>query len=133
MSETHRPLDHLARGLEELLRAAADALALWRDMTPRAFGPTEALLDGLVGQLTRLLDGDEHLVRELRDALRREVERWELRAGEDPAARRVRELFAALLDLLDEADLGGEGDEAQRPRRSTSRVPPRRKPGKTAR
>ena len=37
----------------------------------------------------------------LRDALRAEEKRWAERAARDPAAERVREIFAALADVLE--------------------------------
>ncbi|MFQ5697841.1 MAG: hypothetical protein ACE5IL_06090, partial [Myxococcota bacterium] len=37
---------------------------------------------------------------QVRSALRDEIARWEARAREDPAARRVRDLFVALLEAL---------------------------------
>jgi hypothetical protein len=73
-----RPLLHLARGVDELIRAAADALELGLG---RFDGPA----------LTRV-----------REAVRSEVQRWDERATGDPAAARVRDLFAAILDLLEE-------------------------------
>ncbi len=61
--------------LDHLLRAAQE-LAL-------AFGASSVALD------------------RLRDALRAEEKRWADRAAHDPAAERVREIFAALADVLE--------------------------------
>jgi hypothetical protein len=121
--ERDRPLDHLARGLEELMRAGAEALALWRERGARgdgeeAFARTlEQLMSGLSGWLDQ---DDGRWLEALRSALRLEVQRWEDRAGADPAAARVRDLFAAALDLL-----STDEDRERGPARS--RRPPQRK------
>ena len=50
MSERERPLLHLARGLEELLMACAEGLALWRARLESGEpGASEPLLGGLLG------------------------------------------------------------------------------------
>ncbi len=90
----HDPIEPIARALEDLLRAGADAVAQWRHGD------------------TRLLDrGRETLA----TALRAEVARWERRAAGDPAAARVRDLFAAALDLLDEPQPPGPRPPGSRP------------------
>ncbi len=105
MAEQRRPLAHLLRGAEELLRAASEWLAVSRERGPSK-GPsgleraTLELADQIGDWLTR---GEQHVVGALRNALRMEMLRWELRAGEDPAARRVHDLFGLLLELVDEA------------------------------
>lgn len=100
MSESPRPSAHLAQALEELLRATADLIALLRERgldgenadagTPRA-----------LAELVRGLASDaESLLPQLRSALGDELRRWQLRAEADPAARRVAEVFEALLDVV---------------------------------
>ena len=69
------PLLHLVRGLEELLQAAAAGLEAWRE------------------------GGD--LLQLLREGVRVERSRWARRAADDPAARRVRDLCTAVLDILE--------------------------------
>ena len=69
---------HLLRGLEELGRAGVAALELAAE---RWDGPSR---------------------KEVREILQREVDRWEVRASDDPAAARVRDLFVAVRDVLDE-------------------------------
>ena len=91
-----RPLDHLARALEELLRAGANALALWQERE----GPA---------------------LRSLRETLAREVTRWELRSADDPAAARVRDLFAAVLDLIEPDPSPPKPRSDPSPRRRTRR------------
>ncbi len=71
------PLLHLARGLEELLQAAAAGLEAWRER------------EG--GDLLQLL----------REGVRVERARWARHAADDPAARRVRDLCTAVLDILE--------------------------------
>jgi hypothetical protein len=72
-----RPLLHLTRGIDELLRAGTEGIEL-------LFEELES--PGLEA---------------LREALRAEVRRWEARADGDPAAARVRDLFAAVLAVLE--------------------------------
>ncbi len=123
MPERERPVDHLARGLEELMRAGAEALSLWRERGARgdaedAFART---LDQLASELSGWLEqADGPWLEALRSALRHEVERWQERAAADPAARRVRDLFAAALDLL-------AADQAREQRPAGPRRPPQRK------
>jgi hypothetical protein len=121
VSESREPLAHLLRGIEELCRGAADSLALARDRLEHA-GPERAAFEGALGSLAdRVAEWLASAVTldELRAALRAEVSRWELRAGEDAAARRVYELFTALLELL-EPDAAA-APEAGAPRRAASR------------
>ena len=79
MPDPPKPLDHLVRALEELLRAAADSFALWQQR-------------------------DSPLRAAFRTALERELVRWQRRGAEDPAAARVRDLFAAALELFESED-----------------------------
>ena len=123
MPERERPVDHLARGLEELMRAAAELLAQWRTRSARAQADDALVeaLDQLANELSGWLErGDGPWLDTLRTALRQEVERWERRALVDPVAGRVRDLFAAALDLL------GSEDERE-PRHASARRPPQRK------
>ena len=117
-----RPGDHLARGLEELMRAAADGLAIWRERSEASPGaPGNASLERAASLLLAALDQDpQPWLDLLAGALRGEIERWERRSASDPAARRVRDLFASLLDILG-GDAGGE-----RPRPAAARRPPSR-------
>jgi hypothetical protein len=77
MRTERRPILHLARGIDELLRAGAEGL--------------DVLLERL----------DSPSLEALREALRAEVRRWDGRANGDPAAARVRDLFAAILAVLE--------------------------------
>jgi len=123
LPDRERPLEHLARGLEELMRAGAEALALWRERSASDDGE-EAIartLEQLMNELSGWLGQDDGpWLEALRSALRLEVERWEERAEADPAAQRVRDLFAAALDVLG-TDRGRERGPAR------SRRPPQRK------
>ena len=104
MAETSRVRRHLARALEELLRAAAEAAAGLAERA--ATGEPESV----AALLVRALDAaDGPALEVLRAALRRERARWEPRALHDPAAARVRDLFAAVLGVLD-ANQGGTRD-----------------------
>ncbi len=124
MPESPSPLDHLTSSLEELLRAGAAGLARLRERTEgpvASAGSLERLIRDLADELDSwLARADSPLLGPLRAALRAETRRWEFRAAEDPAARRVHDLFALLLDAL--------GDDAE-PTRSTTprprRAPPR--------
>ena len=123
MPERERPVDHLARGLEELMRAGAEALADWRARSARVQADDALLqaLDQLANELSGWLErGDGPWLDALRTALRQEVQRWQERALVDPVAGRVRDLFAAVLDLL------GAESEGER-RHSSARRPPQRK------
>jgi len=102
MPERDRPLLHLACGLEELLLACARALALWRAQLeaqePSASEPQSE-------ELLKLWSGfgawaGRDLLPLLQQTLRSEHERWAQRAAADPAARRVRDLCSALLDVI---------------------------------
>ena len=117
-----RPGDHLAHGLEELMRAAADGLAIWRERSEQSPGaPGADSLEGAAALLLRALDRDPRPWLELlAEAVRGEIERWERRAASDPAAGRVRDMFASLLDIL-EGERGGE-----RPQPTAARRPPPR-------
>jgi hypothetical protein len=153
-------LRHLLRGTEELLRAASEGLAVLRarsegargvppphsagaDRADRADGTSEAAaseaaagsLESAARQLADevaywLARGESQALDGLRDTLRRETLRWDLRAGEDAAARRVHDLFALLLELLgDERRDAPRTQDAPRPdvQRATERArPPRR-------
>jgi hypothetical protein len=100
VSDPPKPLDHLVRALEELLRAAADGFALWQQH-------------------------DSPLRAALRGALGRELARWERRAGDDPAAARVRDLFAAVVALVESDEPAAQPRaEGSRPRRAPPRVDP---------
>ena len=84
-----------ARAREHLLRAAQE-LALALAAGASAFG-------GLGPVQARL-----------REALRAEEKRWADRAAHDPAAERVREVFAALADLFEPGPHARKSDERGR-------------------
>ena len=110
-----RTLIHLARGMEELLRAASGAAT-----DARRFLEEDALRErpapGIARGLARLLDRVEGPGLEaLRTALRAETARWAELEPRDPAAARVRGLFAALLEVL-EPDPDESPDASSAPR-----------------
>jgi hypothetical protein len=101
MSDARRPLSHLLAGIEELLRAGADATAILRGQAD-AHGSADAGAANGWSELVRRF-ADQGFADEVRAALEREAARWELRSDEDPAAARVRDLFRSLADLLEAA------------------------------
>ncbi len=112
MAEPRAPVAHLLRGAEELLRGAAEALALARGRLETAeFDPFARALDALGDWLVR---DESSLLAELRDALRAEHARWELRADGDAAARRIADLLAALREMLDPELAPSRGGDARR-------------------
>jgi hypothetical protein len=126
MADRRSAFLHLSRGLEELMRAGAETLAVVRERAERGAdepaSPLERALRGLADDAGAwLASGESAALQALRAALRRELARWEVRAGEDPAAERVRGLFDALLGVLGES--GEETPEALRaaPWRAPSR------------
>ena len=119
MSDERRALGHLLLGIEELLRAGAETAAALRAHTrPGESGASE---QGS-GDATRpLLD-------EVRAALAREVARWELRGDDDPAARRVRDLFEAILEAIEpqaEPEANARPQPEDRARKTGTRAPRR--------
>ena len=54
-----------------------------------------------LGAFAGALGANEHTLARVRDALRAEEKRWAERAARDPAAAKVREVFAALADVLE--------------------------------
>jgi hypothetical protein len=118
VSDARAPLEHLLRGVEELCRAAADAAALARERVARVGADADALPRVLAQTASEWL-ANAAASEELRAGLRAEAARWELRAGEDPAARRVHDLVLALLDLLEPAPRAAP--DATSARRSASR------------
>ena len=121
MSDPRAPLEHALRGVEELCRGAADALALARERVARADVGSEAIERTLGALAETAADwlASAAALDDLREALRAEAARWELRAGEDPAARRVHDLVLVLLDLLEPDASAAPGASA--PRRAPSR------------
>jgi hypothetical protein len=97
---------HLARGVEELLRGAADVVARARGRLEDQGQPGEKRADPQPDPLEdlRLLWewGKRHALVPLRDAVREEARRWEARAVDDAAAARVHEIFQTLLEILEE-------------------------------
>ncbi len=91
---------HLARALEELLRAGAVAAEQLADRAERLepAGETKAIAEALARWIER---ADGPGLDALREGLRRERSRWDARSLDDPAAARVRDFFAALLDVLE--------------------------------
>ena len=120
MPERKSPLLHVVRALEELMLAGSETLAILRERRAEQAGDwLESRLAEMLNQWRPALEQDaEYAVSSLRTALRKELGRWELRAATDPAARRVRELIAALLEVL--------GDETPGPERAPQRHAPRR-------
>ena len=118
MPDQPRPLAHLLRGAEELLRAGAEATAILRERTD---AQTEGPVDDWIAGLLRLArSADASLLPALENALEREATRWRAKADDDRAARRVMEFFDAALDLL-------RDDQTQeRPRNVQNRRAPRR-------
>jgi hypothetical protein len=121
VSGERAPLEHLLRGVEELCRAAGDAAALARERVARSAAEGEALSRALASLAETASEwlANAAATEELRAGLRAEALRWELRAGEDPAARRVHDLVTALLDLLEPA--ASAAPESGAPRRSARR------------
>lgn len=122
MSERERALVHLAKGWEELLLACAEGLASWRiRLESGEAGASETGLEALL-QLWSDLEarGAAGLLPLLQKALRDERERWERRAAGDPAARRLRDLCSALLDVI-EPELRADETAARAPRRAPRR------------
>ena len=99
MPDTRAPLAHLLRGAEEILRGVADAMALARGRIEAA--DVDPVASALARVVSWLGDDPSGLVGDLRDALRAEHARWELRAADDDAARRVADLLAALREFVD--------------------------------
>ena len=120
MSDSREPIVHLARGAEELLRAAADALALWRERERRP-GSEDDPLAGLAAELERQISSaNGPWLAALRLSLDREIERWRARGEHDPAASRVADLFEATREVL------SDDSRVREPTRSTRRAPPRK-------
>jgi hypothetical protein len=120
LADAHKPVTHALRAVEELLLSAADSLALIRERDSDA-GSLERTVHDLAELVASwVARGEGRALRSVRTAVRSEMQRWEVRAGDDPAAHRVYELFAALDDLL--------GDDEDAPQRATAsaRPPPRR-------
>ncbi len=110
MSDERNALAHLLLGVEELLRAGADAAAMVRDRsTPGGEEPSRP---------SEILDT-------VRESLRREIERWELRCGDDPAALRVRDLFESILDVLEPSADREAPSREDRARKPSTRAPRR--------
>ena len=119
MAESHDPLLHLMRGVEELLVAGGEALSLWRERESR---PGAGPIAGLA-ELVRWLESEpEKMIPPLRQALRAEAWRWETRASTDPIARRLHILFEALHDALE--PLGATERSVPAPARQAPRRAP---------
>jgi hypothetical protein len=120
VSDERAPIEHLLRAVEELCRAGADAAALARERVASA-GAQDAIARALgsLAESTSEWLANTAATEELRAGLRAEAARWELRAGEDPAARRLHDLVLALLELLEpEASVS---PDAGSPRRTAQR------------
>jgi hypothetical protein len=127
VSERSRALAHFARGVEELMRAGAEALAALRARAASApASPLEQALARLAEEAAAwVARGGGEARAALVAALERERTRWEFRAASDPAAERLRDLCEALIDLLEEpadspqepAVHGSTARSAQRERR----------------
>lgn len=106
------------------MRAAADGLAIWRERSDPSSDSAGAggddTLERAAGLLFRTLEQNpQPWLDLLAEALRGEIERWEARSVADPAARRVRDLFASLLEVLE----GESADERPRPSAPRKRPP----------
>jgi hypothetical protein len=120
MSESRTPLDHLLRGVEELCLGAAEAVARARERLARAeAGEALERTLGVLGDALGSWLANAAALDEVRAALRAEAARWELRAGEDPAAERVHALVVAVLELLEPDD--APASAAGAPRRAAAR------------
>lgn len=121
-----RFLLQLARTLDDLLQIAAAS-------SRRALEHLEASSEARSGPadlLARLIESAEGTgLEQLRESLRRELRRWSERAADDRAASQVRDLFAALLDVL-EPDPGEADERPPAPRTAprTRRAAHRRAP-----
>ena len=106
MPDSPSPWHHLARALEELLLASSEGLALAQQHTKGfGVGAFEHTTRRLAEQTAEwLATSNLPALRALREALRSEVLRWDRRSDGDPDARRVRDLFEALLELIDYDD-----------------------------
>ena len=116
--DERRLLNELAGVVEDFLRGSADAIARARRRVEMERAGPATVLAELLATLIEI--GDGPILAALRRNLRAEVARWELRAKEDPAAARVRDLFAALLDVF------AESAPAERGAQTPPRTPPRR-------
>jgi len=130
MSDERRPLTHLLAGIEELLRAGADAAGVLRSQAEARSASRDEGAEAAAGsgwsELARRFS-DAGFAEEVRAVLEREAARWELRSDDDPAAGRVRDLFQALVDLLEPAPDASPGAERADPvqRRAEDRARPR--------
>ena len=97
-------------------------MEVWRERA-QSESSGDQVLEQLAGDWARFLErADGPLLGALRHALRAEVMRWERRSAGDPAARRVRDLFAALLEMIgDEATPDAARPIRRAPRRKTAR------------
>jgi hypothetical protein len=112
---------HIARGLEEVLRGAADVVARARKRLETRDGPAGECAGSRPDPLEDLRTlwewGKRHALVPLRHAVRGEARRWEARAIDDPAAARVHEVFQTLLEILEEEPdgSGSQGVSRERP------------------
>lgn len=131
MAEPNEPVAHLMRAAEELLLAAAGVLSISQERVRRSPGEPSGALSSVIGTaLTAFSElAGEELLADLRRIVRAETARWEERAASDAAARRVRDIFAALLDVIaadEKAHTPGppnRGRTARAPRRPASPAP----------
>lgn len=127
VSDKRDPFLHLTRSLEELLLAAGEGLAMWREHTdaPQQDAPghpVAPLLNALFNELRQWFEADASMaLATLREALRDEAARWAQRAPTDPAARRMQALFEALAAVV--AD---RSQTVERPAPAPGRHAPRR-------
>jgi hypothetical protein len=114
VADEPEPWVHFARGLEELLRGTVAALAWIR-------------ADLRQSDVAGLWEwGKRYALPALRDAIRVETHRWEVRAAQDAEAARVYEVFRTLLEILEPPVSRSPGKTRPGP---TPRRPPERRAG----
>ena len=121
-------LSETLAALHALLDAASLASSGQPAQTRRLLGPLARILEGLAADLQGAGGDALPLVSAIAEALDAEIERWELRAGDDADARAVLRAFLGLRELLWEFGVrrpGPPGDPGPRPaaaRRARPRV-----------
>jgi hypothetical protein len=128
MSKHNDPTVHLVRALEEILTAAAQALAIWRQrLEERQSTAPAGTLDELLGFWSAFTELEGAAGASLlRMALSKERARWALKAEDDPAAGRMCELCTALLEVLGEEPRTPPATHRAPRRRETTARPERR-------
>jgi hypothetical protein len=81
-----------------------------RDATRHLLRAAQELALAL-GAFASVLGANERTLARVREALRAEEKRWAERAVHDPAAERVREIIAALADVLEPSARANSGEQ----------------------